>query len=53
MLDEPCSVLDEFISELVPTSLRENDDQLHRFGGNLVIPRKVITAIIHEIAFDE
>ena len=49
-------VLDDFICKLVPKSVRENDDQLHRINGHLVIPkgnRKVMSAIVNEIAFDK
>ena len=49
-------VLDDFICKLVPKSVHENDDQLHRVYGNLVIPkgnRKVMSAILNEIAFDK
>ena len=47
-------VLDDFICKLVPKSLHENSDQLHRVEGHLVIPkgnRKVMTAIVNEITF--
>ena len=47
-------VLDDFICKLVPKSLHENSDQLHRIDGRLVIPkgnRKVMTTIVNEITF--
>ena len=47
-------VLDDFIRNLVPKSLHENSDQLHRVEGHLVIPkgnRKVMTSIVNEITF--
>ena len=47
-------VLDDFICKLVPKSLHENSDQLHRVEGHFVIPkgnRKVMTSIVNEITF--
>lgn len=47
-------VLDDFIRNLVPKSLHENSDQLHRVEGHFVVPkgnRKVMTAIVNEITF--
>ena len=47
-------VLDDFICKLVPKSLHENSDQLHRVDGHFTIPkgnRKVMTAVVNEITF--
>ena len=49
-------VLDDFICKLVPKSLHENNDQLHRVDGHFAIPkgnRKVMTAIVNEITFGQ
>lgn len=49
-------MLDDFILELVPKSLHEHVDQLHRVDGDLVIPkgnRKVMTAIVNEITLGQ
>ena len=49
-------VLDDFICKLVPKSLHENSDQLHRGDGHSFIPkgnRKVMTAIVNEITFGQ